>query len=208
MVPSGVARKERWAIQLDDDRGAFEAIEPTAEEVRAVAERLSGFYNEPYNQAMLAHEQSLSRDDVLEHYRDLSSEGARPFLLYWTPPDAPAESLLVGDADLRRLRPPTAEAAILIGERRAQGRGLGTRFGVMLHAFAFAVLKLQTLYASIIPDNAPSLRLFEKLGYERDVRPAARRYADEDSDVTLSVTAARFEGAHGALAAAVRFRRR
>jgi len=82
-----------------------------------------------------------------------------------------------------------------------QGKGLGTRFGVMLHAFAFRTLGLRRLYASIIPANAASLRLFAKLGYEADETPAARRYIDDPDDVTLSLTAERFDALHGALAA-------
>jgi RimJ/RimL family protein N-acetyltransferase len=146
---------------------------------------------------MLAHDDAQSASDVIAHYRALASEGARAFLLE-------LDDVLVGDADLRNVEAERAEIAILIGERSIQGKGLGTRFGVMLHAFAFGTLGLRRLYASIIPANAASLRLFAMLGYESDDTPAARRWSDEPDDVTLSLTAARFESLHGALAARVR----
>jgi len=187
----------RFAIELEDG-ARLRALEPTRAEVAAAAPRLAGYYNEPYNRAMLSHTEDLSARDVVAHYRDLSAEGGRPFLLEY-------EGALVGDGDLRRVERGRAEAAILVGERSVQGKGLGTRFGVMLHAFAFRSLGMERVYASIIPANAPSLRLFEKLGYERDVSRAARRYADEPSDVTLSLTPARFDELHGALAERVRF---
>jgi RimJ/RimL family protein N-acetyltransferase len=186
----------RFIVELADGGDRLVGREPTRAEVVGAAPRLAAFYNEPHNQAMLAHEDALSVKDVVAHYRGLAAEGARAFLLE-------VDGRLVGDGDLRRLEPDRAEVAILIGERAVQGKGLGTRFGVMLHAFAFRTLALRRLYASIIPANAASLRLFAKLGYERDDTPAARRYIDEPDDVTLSLTAERFEGLHGALAARV-----
>ena len=164
------------------------------DEVAACAPALRAYYNEPHNRAMLAHEAELSLADVVEHYGRLSTQGGRGFLLE-------RDGRLVGDADLRHVEGGTAEVAILIGERAAQGRGLGTRFGVMVHAFAFRALGLARLYASIIPSNAASLRLFAKLGYEPDDSPAARRTIDEPDDVTLSLSADRFAALHGALAA-------
>jgi RimJ/RimL family protein N-acetyltransferase len=187
---------QRFVLELDDgDR--LRAFEPTREGIAAAAQRLAGFYNEPHNRAMLSHEADLSVAEVVAHYRALIADGARAFLLE-------VAGRLVGDADLRHVERGQAEVAILVGDRAVQGMGLGTRFGVMVHAFAFRGLALERLFASIIPANTPSLRLFEKLGYERDDSPAARRYVDEPDDVTLSLTPERFEQLHGALAARVR----
>jgi RimJ/RimL family protein N-acetyltransferase len=186
----------RFIVELTDGGDRLVAREPLRAEVVKAAARLAAFYNEPHNQAMLAHEEALSVNDVVAHYRGLAAEGARAFLLE-------LDGLLVGDGDLRHVEEDRAEVAILIGERAIQGKGLGTRFGVMLHVFGFRTLGLRRLYASIIPANAASLRLFAKLGYERDDSPAARRYIDEPDDVTLSLTAERFESLHGGLAARV-----
>ena len=183
-------------LELADGDDRLVAREPTRAEVVGAAARLAAFYNEPRNQAMLAHDDALSVTDVVAHYRNLHSEGGRPFLLE-------LDGVLVGDGDLRNIEKDRAEVAILIGERNIQGKGLGTRFGIMLHAFAFRTLGLERLYASIIPANTPSLRLFAKLGYERDDTPAARRYVDEPDDVTLSLEAERFVRLHGSLAARV-----
>jgi RimJ/RimL family protein N-acetyltransferase len=189
--------RPRFVIELEDGGDRLRAREPTRAEVARAAPRLASFYNEPHNQAMLAHADALSVGDVVAHYRGLAAEGGRAFLLE-------LGDLIVGDADLRHIEGAAAEVAILIGERSIQGKGLGTRFGVMLHAFAFRTLGLQRLYASIIPANAASLGLFAKLGYVRDDTPAARRFIDEPDDVTLCLPAARFEAVHGGLAARVR----
>jgi ribosomal-protein-alanine N-acetyltransferase len=185
----------RFAIELADGE-LLRASEPTRARVAAIAPRLSTFYNDPHNRAMLAHAADLSAADVIAHYRRLAGDGARPFLLE-------VDGRLVGDADLRHIDRGRAEMAILVGDRTMQGRGLGTRFGVMVHAFAFRALGLSRVYASIIPANGASLRVFEKLGYERDDSPAARRTMDAPDDVTLSLTAERFERRHGPLAARV-----
>jgi RimJ/RimL family protein N-acetyltransferase len=189
--------RERFVIELSDGGDELRALEPTRAEVATAAPRLASFYNERHNQAMLAHDDVSSVSDVVAHYRSLASEGARAFLLE-------LDGALVGDADLRGVDAEQAEVAILIGQRAAQGKGLGTRFSVMLHAFAFRALGLRRLYASIIPANAASLRLFAKLGYERDDTPAARRHADEPDDVTLSLTPDVFERLHSPMAARVR----
>ncbi|HSZ84039.1 MAG TPA: GNAT family N-acetyltransferase [Polyangia bacterium] len=186
----------RYLLSLDDGGDHLRAHEPMPAEVATAAPRLASFYNEPHNQAMLSHEDALTVADVAAHYRGLARAHARAFLLE-------LDGLLVGDADLRHVEADRAEVAILIGERSIQGKGLGTRFGVMLHAFAFRTLGLRRLYATIIPANAASLRLFEKLGYERDDAPAARRYVDAPDDVALSLTPERFERLHGPLAARV-----
>jgi RimJ/RimL family protein N-acetyltransferase len=185
----------RFAIELADGVARLRAVEPTRARVAAVAARLAAFYNEPHNRAMLGHAADLSEADVVAHYRRLAGDGARAFLLE-------IDGRLVGDADLRNLDRGRGEIAILVGERAAQGRGLGTRFGVMLHAFAFRALGLRRVFASVVPANAASLRLFQKLGYERDESPTARRTMDAPDDVTLSLAAERFLRLHAELAAA------
>jgi RimJ/RimL family protein N-acetyltransferase len=51
----------------------------------------------------------------------------------------------------------------------------------MVHAFAFTTLALERIYASVIPDNTASRRVFEKLGYAVD---ETSDYGDE-GDIVL-----------------------
>jgi RimJ/RimL family protein N-acetyltransferase len=199
-----LAQETLWAVEHRSDGERLLAIEPTGEELAAAAGTLAAFYNDPHNRLMLANTITLTPAEVLASYDDLRAAGGRPFLLF-------ADGRLVGDGDLRHLdvdaeanhgarkngksEEKTGEIAILVGERSSQGRGLGTRLAVMLHAFAFQILDLRQIYASILPANARSLRLFARLGYLRDDSPAARAFADEPDDVTLAVTRARFESA-------------
>lgn len=170
----------------------LEAREPTLAEVEVEAVRLSGWYNEAHNRAMMTNQQEMAAADVVEHFESVRQRGGRAFLLY-------AQDGLMGDADLRHVDPArgTAEVAVLIGDRRRQGQGLGTCFGLMLHALAFGRLGMERVYASIIPANAGSLRLFEKLGYAVDTSSAARFYAEAADDVTLSLGRAEFLHRHG-----------
>ena len=196
-----MSARGRWVIEWQTPDGLLRAREPWAAEVVACAGQLAGYYNQPRNRAMLTNTTALSRADVAAHYRTLEQAGGRPFLL-----DCDGE--LVGDADFRHVTNSDAEMAILIGDRSRQGQGLGGRFGLMLHAFAFEVMHLQRLYAAIIPGNHASLRLFEKLGHEVDSSPAARRYADEPSDVTTSVGRHRFGEVRETARPALTFRER
>jgi RimJ/RimL family protein N-acetyltransferase len=183
---------------------ALVAIEPTAAEVAQHAPALALAYNDPHNAPMLGNTEELDADDVIDHFEALGEAGARQFLLF-------VDGELAGDADLRGLRVHgaddraggrrrTAEFAFMISAPAAQGQGLGTRFALMLHAFAFASpprgVALDTVYASVVPANTASLRVFAKLGHAIDDTPAARAYADEPGDVVLAIDRATFTARH------------
>jgi RimJ/RimL family protein N-acetyltransferase len=181
--------EDRYRLEwrLGDD--VLVAEEPLPAEVESHAEALAAAYNDAHNRAMLAHSTEMSPADVIEHYASMTAAGARRFLLF-------RGGALAGDADLRHVERRRAELAILVAARAAQGRGLGTRFALMLHAFAFRELRLERVYVTIVPANAASLRLFEKLGYQPDATPEARAYADDAADVSLSLAREDFERAH------------
>ena len=104
---------------------------------------------------------------------------------------------------MRGIADGAAEFAFLIASPGAQGKGLGTRFATMIHAFAFARLDLARMYASIVPANVASRRVFEKLGYALDGSAAARAFADEDEDVVMAIDRATFERMHAAALAQI-----
>jgi RimJ/RimL family protein N-acetyltransferase len=176
--------------------GDLVALEPTPDELTAAAPALADAYNDPHNAPLMGHVDALTAADVVDHYGDLDDEGAHAFLLT-------QHGELVGDGDFRDLDDDAgdAEFAIMVAARASQGRGLGTRFAIMLHAFGFGVLGLRKVYVAIVPQNAGSLRLFEKLGYRPDDSDRARDFADDPSDRTFSLDRATFEELHaGALA--------
>jgi RimJ/RimL family protein N-acetyltransferase len=84
----------------------------------------------------------------------------------------------------------------MIAAREQQGKGLGTKFALMVHGFAFATLGLDRVYVSIVPKNRASRRVFEKLGYKLDDSAEARAFADEAGDVTMVIDRATFERGH------------
>jgi RimJ/RimL family protein N-acetyltransferase len=175
------------------------AVIPTPHEVTAHAQALSAAYNEPRNATLMGHEHEISPAGVIDTYRDMFERGGHPFLLF-------CDDVLAGDADLRGVRDGSAEFAFLIAAPSAQGKGLGTRFAIMLHTFGFRHLQLVKIYASIVPENVASRRVFEKLGYVIDTSAAARAYADEPTDVTLALDHATFEQRHAEQLAQIHIR--
>ena len=190
-----------WSVEWRREGEVLVAIEPTPEEIASAAAALATAYNDAHNSRMMGHAAPLSPEEVVVSFEELRAEEGRPFLLQQA-------GVLMGDGDLRNIEGRTGELAIMIGGRGAQGRGLGTRFAIMLHAFAFGVLGLERIYVSIIPANTASRRLFEKLGYELDDSPEAREFIDDETDLTLSVERARFEDARGAELAEIRLHER
>jgi RimJ/RimL family protein N-acetyltransferase len=172
-------------------------VEPTTDEVREHAGTLADFYNEPVNRALLTNEHEFCSDDVVEQFAEMFEEGGHPFLLF-------ADETMVGDCDLRHIEGKTAEFAVLVGARARQARGLGTRFTTMAHVIAFGPLALERVFVSVRPENAGSLRMLGKVGYVVDTSPAARRFAEEEDDVCMSLAAAAFARAQGSAAEGMR----
>ena len=176
--------------------GQLRAIEPRPDEVVQYAGALAAAYNDPRNAPLLGHTEDVDEDDVVAHYADVAQAGGHNFLVF-------VDGAIAADADLRKVGGGAAEFAFLVASPAAQGKGLGTRIATMVHAFGFRRLGLERIYASIIPGNAASRRVFDKLGYQIDDSPAARAYADEPGDLTMAIDRAAFERSHAAAMAEI-----
>jgi RimJ/RimL family protein N-acetyltransferase len=186
-----------FEVHYRDEDSHLRAFEPSADELAAAAPRLSQHYNEPYNRSMLTNTAAMSAEDIIEHYYESRERGDRLFLLE-------RDGVLMGDADFRHFDSQSAEYAILIGARDQQGRGLGSKFTVMLQTLAFQQWGMARIYVNIIPANQPSLRMFQRLGFEPDASPRARSLAEESTDATLSIDAKGFAQRHSAMMKVVR----
>ncbi|HEY4240938.1 MAG TPA: GNAT family protein [Kofleriaceae bacterium] len=175
--------------------GPLRAVLAGPAEVAPYVDALSAAYNDPANAPLLGNTEIIAPDDVLALYAESAAQ--RSFLFF----DGDA---LAGDGDLRGIRGQTAEFAFLIASPAAQGKGFGTRFATMVHAAAFGAFGLAHVYASVVPANTASLRVFEKLGYARDDSPTARAYADEPGDLVLGIARDAFLGRHAAALAEIR----
>ncbi|MEO7729935.1 MAG: GNAT family protein [Kofleriaceae bacterium] len=175
----------RFQIAWSTPEAHLVALEPDADEVRRHAGALADAYNDPHNAPLLGHTDRLGERDVVAHYAGLAETG-HGFLTF-------RDGALVGDADLRGVANGCAELAFLVASVADQGKGLGTRIATMIHTFAFRQLALARVYASIVPANTASRRVFDKLGYVVDTEPAARAYADDPEDVVLRLDRAMFE---------------
>src|SRR5262249_40067847 len=138
---------------------------------------------------LLGHTEDVDEDDVIAHYADVAEAGGHNFVVF-------ADGALVADADLRKVGGGAAEFAFMVASPAAQGKGLGTRVALMIHAFGFGRLGLERIYASVLPGNAASHRVFEKLGYQVDTSPAAQAYADEPGDIVMGIDRVAFERSH------------
>jgi RimJ/RimL family protein N-acetyltransferase len=184
-------------IDWQTEAGALVAFEPTQAEITQHSEALSVGYNDPANAELMGHANLISPAEVVDSYADSIAAGMRAFLLL-------RDGLFAGDGDLRNIRGTAAEFAFMIAAPGAQGKGLGTKFALMIHAFGFVRLELQRIYASVVPHNTASRRVFEKLGYVQDDSPAAREYAEEPGDVTLMLDRETFVRTHAAALAQIR----
>jgi ribosomal-protein-alanine N-acetyltransferase len=98
--------------------------------------------------------------------------------------DVPSGAV-VGSCDLRRPEPrdpALAEITILLA-REARGRGLGPRALTLLVDWAVRDLQVQRIQAVVHPQNAASIAMFERLGFEREgllrrLRPRATARED------------------------------
>jgi RimJ/RimL family protein N-acetyltransferase len=191
--------------KLDVTWGELHAVEPTRAELMQWSASLAEGYNDPANATLMGHTSLISPREVVESYEESIANGMRAFLFF-------VGSELAGDGDLRNprgtpgdsnalrmTRGHSAEFAFMIAMPAAQGKGLGTRFATMLHMVGFREICLARIYASVVPHNTASLRAFDKLGYVRDDSPAAREYAEEPGDVTLSIARETFLDRHRAL---------
>lgn len=184
-------------IDWQTDVGALLAFEPTPAELSQHSEALSVGYNDPANAELMGHANLISPREVIDSYAESIAAGMRAFLLS-------IDGAFAGDGDLRNIRGTAAEFAFMIAAPNAQGKGLGTRFALMIHAFGFVRLELQRIYASVVPHNVASRRVFEKLGYVQDDSPAAREYAEEPGDVTLMLDRDTFVRTHAVQLAQIR----
>ena len=179
----------RYRIRWSTPAGELLAIEPHRDEITQHAAVLAAAYNDPHNAALLGHTEAMAEADVIAHYAEVSENGGHNFLVF-------RDGQLVADADLRGVADGAAEFAFMVASVAAQGQGLGTKTATMIHAFAFAQLRLDRIYASIIPENAASRRVFEKLGYSIDPSLAARAYADDPGDIVMVIDRPAFERLH------------
>jgi RimJ/RimL family protein N-acetyltransferase len=176
----------RLRVEWMTDAGALTAVEPTRAEIVERAAEIAAAYNDPHNHAMLGNTIRFTEADVVENYESMAAEGARQFFLF-------EGGVFAGDADLRNIADGSAELAILIAARAAQGKGLGTRFATLLHVFAFRELAVERVYVTFIAENAASRRIFEKIGHAVDDGAHARSLVDDARDVSMSIGRADFE---------------
>ena len=179
------------------DGQRFDIVAPDHALVVLHADALLAWYNAPDNASMMEGSGAMTRDDVIEFWTTLQDGGGYGFLAF-------VDGRLVGDADVRGIEGSVGEFAIMIGDSRDKGRGIGKTIARMVHVFAYREIGLERLYVPPRRDNAPVHALNAFLGYERDDSPAARAFADSPHCDTYSMGAETFRRLHADAWAEVR----
>lgn len=113
--------------------------------------------------------------DYLEAMERMRRDGrALAFAVVETPTDA-----ILGACDLRLPLPGVGEVGYLLAPA-ARGRGVMSRGLRLVVAWGFAELGLARVQAFASPENAPSVRLLERLGFVREGVLRSYRGAGED----------------------------
>jgi ribosomal-protein-alanine N-acetyltransferase len=105
------------------------------------------------------------RRRIRRYQSEVRDEHAYPFFIFHQP-----DCTLLGGitlSNVTRGMTQTATIGYWMGERHAN-RGYMARALRALVPFAFASLRLHRLEAACLPHNAPSIRLLEKLGFQRE----------------------------------------
>jgi len=187
----------RYSLSWFKDGRLLAAHEPSEPEIARYAEQLAAWYSDDYNRSMMSGSDPVSADEVSALVAEMRGQGSRWFLLF-------SDGELLGDGDFRKVAEGRAEFTIMIGPRSVQGKGLGTALTILLHAFAFEVLKLNAVYLTIVPANEAGRRCYEKVGYVRDDGPLGRSYAEDDGDIPMSLMRATFLEKHSQALAQIR----
>ena len=105
------------------------------------------------------------RRRIRRYQGEIRDEHAYPFFIY-----RPSDYVLLGGitlSNVTRGMTQTATIGYWMGERHA-GRGVMTRALRVLAPFAFNSLRLHRLEAACLPHNRPSIRILEKIGFQRE----------------------------------------
>ena len=128
-----------YRIDWTSDAGQSRAFEPTPDEVAQHAGALAAGYNDPRNAPLHGpHRPRSSPTRSIEHYADMPPTKARASSCCSATARSPATATCAASAD------GAAEFAFMIGAPSAQGKGLGTRFATMIHAFGFRPARART----------------------------------------------------------------
>jgi ribosomal-protein-alanine N-acetyltransferase len=105
------------------------------------------------------------RRRLRRHQEEIDRDEAYPFLLFRRTDDR-----LLGGLTLGQVRRGVAQAATLgywMGAPHA-GKGFMAKSVRATAGFAFATLRLHRIEAACLPENAPSIRLLEGVGFRRE----------------------------------------
>ncbi len=184
----------KWKTEV----GVLRARHPTRVELAAAAPAVTDWFNAPpgQNAKNLGMTPNQTVEDTREYLLRKLDAGIDRMLLYvddklvgymffgdWhgpgpiVPTTASEPETMSSWADV----PPTAaEFGAMIGKPSTQGKGLGTRFAVMVHKYAVEELGLVRFVAGAYPWASGSRRLLAKLGYKRVFdAPSIQRWTDE-----------------------------
>jgi len=166
------------AWERDDVRAAWEA----AQTADALGQRLRDWFEPPRSLQQMEQDFDSWVDDPDPSVVRLIIE---------------AEGRPVGDVDLFHIDQRNRNALVGLGIWRAEdrGRGYGTDALEALLGWAFRHLNLHRVELSVEPENAPAVRVYEKLGFVVEGRRREQHYDDGcyRDELIMAVLAREFE---------------
>ena len=118
-------------------------------------------------------------DHFVDEFRPHEAAEAIAYMRRWLTPtrtearlaiDLAETSLLLGVASLTSIDPDAGEAElhVFLGDAHERGRGYGRAATAALLAYAFDERSLRRVRLQVLRTNAPALRTYAALGFERD----------------------------------------
>lgn len=131
--------------------------------------QLAAWRNDPELRARTRELRPLTDEDQARWFARISSPDTRDFMFGLVAVDG-VEDAFIGVVGLCHWVPRDrlAEVSFYIGPPEMRGRGYASKALRLLHAWGFNELGLERIYAETYAFNEPSLRLLERLGYQRE----------------------------------------
>lgn len=106
----------------------------------------------------MVYKEIITPEQQLNWFNNLSAESDHYFLILF-------KGEPIGLVNLKNVNDSAAEAGVFIGNESFDGKGYAFVAVFLINYFAFSVLNLDKLVATIIDDNKPAIRFNRSFGY-------------------------------------------
>lgn len=109
----------------------------------------------------MRYKEMITKEQQLVWFNNLSVDSDYYYLIS-------LDEVSIGLVNLKNVNDIDAEAGVFIGDESFDRKGYGFAAVFLINYFAFNVLKLEKLVATILDDNTPAIRFNKSFGYVLD----------------------------------------